>query len=86
MHTIEKTERAVVTGVRPGAAPQVTTEESTNEPRGLKTRAMLRARLGDDIFTSWFNALEFEGFDGKTVKVSVPVKFLQQLDPVALRR
>jgi len=77
MHTIEKTERAVVTGVRPGAAPQVTTEESTNEPRGLKTRAMLRARLGDDIFTSWFHALEFEGFDAKTVKVSVPVKFLK---------
>jgi chromosomal replication initiator protein len=38
---------------------------------------MLRARLGDDIFTSWFHALEFEGFDAKTVKVSVPVKFLK---------
>jgi chromosomal replication initiator protein len=38
---------------------------------------MLRARLGDDIYTSWFNALEFDGFDGKTVTVSVPVKFLR---------
>lgn len=37
---------------------------------------MLRARLGDDIYTSWFNAMEFDGFDGKTVTVSVPVKFL----------
>ena len=47
------------------------------EGRGAKVRALLRARLGDDIFTSWFNALEFESFDGKTVKVSVPVKFLR---------
>lgn len=38
---------------------------------------MLRARLGDETFTSWFNALEFDDFDGKTVKVSVPVKFLK---------
>ncbi len=38
---------------------------------------MLRARLGDETFTSWFNALEFDDFDGKTVKASVPVKFLR---------
>jgi chromosomal replication initiator protein len=38
---------------------------------------MLRARLGDDIFSSWFHALEFENFDAKTVRVSVPVKFLR---------
>ena len=64
-------------GVRTGAGPQGPTDDTTNEPRGEKTRAMLRARLGDDIFTSWFHALEFEGFDAKTVKVSVPVKFLK---------
>jgi chromosomal replication initiator protein len=46
------------------------------EGKGAKVRATLRARLGEDIYTSWFNALEFDGFDGKTVKVSVPVKFL----------
>jgi chromosomal replication initiator protein len=44
--------------------------------RGLKVRAMLRARLGEDIYTSWFNALEFDRFDGRVVTVSVPVKFL----------
>ncbi len=54
------------------AAPKTGTEGL-----GGKVRALLRARLGDDIFTSWFNALEFESFDGKTVKVSVPVKFLR---------
>jgi len=39
---------------------------------------MLRARLGEDIYTSWFNALEFDEFDGTTVMVSVPVKFLRK--------
>ena len=47
---------------------------------------MLRAQLGDDIFMSWFHTLEFESFEAGTVKFSVPVKFLQNLDPVALLR
>lgn len=50
--------------------------KSAIDGKGSKVRAMLRARLGDDIYTSWFNALEFDDFDGKTVTVSVPVKFL----------
>lgn len=48
-----------------------------SEIRGQKARAILRAQLGEDVYTSWFNALEFDDFDGKTVKVSVPVKFLR---------
>ncbi len=59
---------------------------TTDEPRGQKVRAMLRAQLGDDIFMSWFHTLEFESFEAGTVKFSVPVKFLQDLDPVALLR
>jgi chromosomal replication initiator protein len=47
------------------------------EGRGAKARAVLRAQLGDDIYSSWFNAMEFDGFDGRVVKVSVPVKFLR---------
>ena len=79
MQTIEKAERTVVGGVRAGAAQATagTAEEGTGEPRGEKTRAMLRATLGDDIFTSWFHTLEFEAFDAKIVRVSVPVKFLK---------
>ena len=45
--------------------------------RGDKVRTMLRARLGEDIFTSWFASMEFEGFDGRLVRASVPVKFLK---------
>jgi len=45
--------------------------------KGEKVRAVLRARLGEDVYSSWFGTLEFESFDGRVVRVSVPVKFLQ---------
>lgn len=45
--------------------------------RGDKVRSMLRARLGEDIFSSWFASMEFESFDGRAVRASVPVKFLK---------
>jgi chromosomal replication initiator protein len=45
--------------------------------QGQKVRAMLRARLGEDVFSSWFTAMEFDAFDGTTVRASVPVKFLK---------
>ncbi|KAB2914761.1 MAG: hypothetical protein F9K29_14185, partial [Hyphomicrobiaceae bacterium] len=44
---------------------------------GEKVRAMLKARLGEDIFSSWFAAMEFESFDGRVVRATVPVKFLK---------
>jgi chromosomal replication initiator protein len=44
---------------------------------GQRVRALLRARLGEDVFTTWFNTLELDGFDGTTVRFSVPVKFLR---------
>ena len=45
--------------------------------RGQKVKAALRARLGEDVFSSWFTTLEFQGFDGRVLKVTVPVKFLR---------
>ncbi len=47
------------------------------EGRGQKVRAVLRARLGEDVYSSWFNAMAFESFDGRVIKVSVPVKFVK---------
>ncbi len=47
------------------------------EGRGQKVRAMLRVQLGDEVYSSWFKSLEFESFDGRVVKVSVPVKFVR---------
>jgi chromosomal replication initiator protein len=42
-----------------------------------KIRAALRQRLGDDIFHAWFHTIEVEHFDGRTVTVSLPVKFIR---------
>ena len=47
------------------------------EGRGQKIRTMLKARLGREIYDSWFTAMEFDSFDGRTLKVSVPVKFVR---------
>jgi chromosomal replication initiator protein len=62
--------------IRPPAHPAATIKGSI-ETQGQKVRSMLRARLGEDIYTSWFQSMEFEGFDGQAVRVSVPVKFLK---------
>ena len=45
--------------------------------RGDRVRAMLRVRFGEDIYSSWFASMEFEEFDGRVVRASVPVKFLK---------
>jgi chromosomal replication initiator protein len=45
--------------------------------RGQRVRTILRARLGEDVFSSWFATLEIDEIDEETLKASVPVKFLQ---------
>jgi chromosomal replication initiator protein len=44
---------------------------------GGKARALLRARFGEEVYGSWFHLMEFESFDGRTVRASLPTKFLQ---------
>jgi chromosomal replication initiator protein len=44
---------------------------------GGKARAVLRARFGEEVYGSWFHLMEFESFDGRTVRTSLPTKFLQ---------
>jgi len=44
---------------------------------GVKTRAMLRARFGEEVYGSWFHLMEFDTFDGRTIRASLPTKFLQ---------
>ena len=76
MQTIQKAGRLAPASGHTSFAPSEVQQEPV-ETQGQKTRAMLRARLGDDIFSSWFHTLEFESFLDKTVRVSVPVKFLK---------
>ncbi|MCL4768508.1 MAG: chromosomal replication initiator protein DnaA [Hyphomicrobiaceae bacterium] len=54
-----------------------TASPAPQEQRGQKVRKLLRAQLGEDVYTSWFHSMEFEPFDGTTVRVTVPVKFLK---------
>lgn len=44
---------------------------------GAKVRAMIKAKLGEEIYSSWFNSLEFDRFEAGTLYVSVAVKFLR---------
>ena len=69
--------KAQVSGIGDTGAVVVETAPAAVEGRGQKVRAMLKARLGDEIYSSWFKSLEFESFDGRIVKVSVPVKFVR---------
>ncbi len=65
---------------RPAGTTERTAVATATPPaklEGQKVRTMLRKRLGEDVYTSWFNALEFERFEGGIVEVSVPVKFLR---------
>jgi chromosomal replication initiator protein len=47
------------------------------EGRGNKVRTLLKAKLGDETYTLWFNAVSFEDFDNKILKVSLPTTFLR---------
>ena len=60
-----------------GSGQGAETPTSAVEGRGQKVRAMLKVQLGDEVYSSWFKSLEFESFDGRIVKVSVPVKFVR---------
>lgn len=45
--------------------------------RHQRIRSALRARLGEDVFSSWFASMDFVGAEGGVLRVSVPVKFLK---------
>ena len=62
---------------RQGAVVSADAAHAAVDGRGQKVRAMLKARLGEEIYSSWFKSMEFESFDGRLVRVSVPVKFVR---------
>lgn len=43
-----------------------------------RVRGRLRAELGEDVFSSWFARIDFEGADAGIVHLSVPTRFLKQ--------
>jgi chromosomal replication initiator protein len=58
-------------------ATRKTTDESSINLRGQRVRAALKANLGEDVYSSWFTALEFASFENGTLVATVPVKFLK---------
>lgn len=75
MNAILKADAADAT--RQGAIVSAEAAHAAVDGRGQKVRAMLKARLGEEIYSSWFKSMEFESFDGRLVRVSVPVKFVR---------
>jgi len=71
---MQATGNASIPAVVAGGANVVTVAA---DQAGNKLKAMLRVRLGEDVYSTWFNAFDVDAFDGKLVRCSVPVKFLR---------
>ncbi|HEX5845548.1 MAG TPA: DnaA N-terminal domain-containing protein, partial [Rhodoplanes sp.] len=50
---------------------------NTDQDQWSRVKGRLRAEVGEDIFSSWFARMEFEGVDSETVRLSVPTRFLK---------
>jgi len=50
---------------------------STDQERWQRVKNQLRSELGEDVFTSWFGRMEFEGAGQGAVRLSVPTRFLR---------
>ncbi len=63
-----------MTGVLP-----VTTNEESDERRAMwdEIKQMMRAAYGEDIYSSWFERLEYAGFAGGVVTLSTPTPFIK---------
>ena len=70
-------DRAVTVAQASNQAVALTDTGNGVAGRGQKARALLRSILGEEVFTAWFNAMEFDSFDGRVLKISYPTKFLK---------
>jgi chromosomal replication initiator protein len=76
-HTEEAATRPISAGGGGSSAGSGGGSPVSGGPLGGKARAVLRARFGEEVYGSWFHLMEFESFDGRTVRTSLPTKFLQ---------
>ncbi len=47
------------------------------QERWLRVKARLRAEVGEEMFKSWFAAMDLVAVEGDTVRLSVPTRFLK---------
>ncbi len=50
---------------------------NTDQERWARVKDRLRAEVGDDVYSSWFARMEFEGIEEETGRLSVPTRFLK---------
>jgi chromosomal replication initiator protein len=51
---------------------------SNDNDRWQRIKERLRAEFGEDIYSSWFGRMEFEGLEDGAVRLSVPTRFLRK--------
>jgi chromosomal replication initiator protein len=51
---------------------------SNDQERWQRIKDRLRFELGEDVFSSWFGRMEFEGVEDGAVRLSVPTRFLRK--------
>jgi chromosomal replication initiator protein len=51
---------------------------SNNQDRWQRIKERLRFELGEDVFSSWFGRMDFEGVEDGAVRLSVPTRFLRK--------
>ncbi|MEA2936262.1 MAG: chromosomal replication initiator protein [Variibacter sp.] len=56
---------------------RVTAAVESDETRWVRVKQRLRVEVGEDIFSSWFARLEFDGMDDGAARLSVPTRFLK---------
>ena len=76
IEAVNKGERA--TGMAPASKPALPATTADSAAPGHKIRALLRTRLGEEIYSSFFNAIEFDRMEDGVVYATVPVKFLRK--------
>lgn len=61
----------------PRQEPKNEMAEDNNALRWDRVCRRLRAEIGEEVYTSWFVSMTFEGMFGDGVRVSVPTRFLR---------
>ena len=68
-----KTMEPEVKNIKPLSAKKIA---AANSKLWNKTRSILKSKVGEDVFSSWFARLELEEIVGEVAHLSVPTRFL----------
>jgi chromosomal replication initiator protein len=66
-----------LTGSMQSNAPEARSMSLPDQERWLRVKQRLRAEVGEEVFKSWFAAMDLCAVDGEMVRLSVPTRFLK---------